>query len=403
MSDRDAAARSGSSDRRRLQPISRRRRRPRIGDLLWQALILAAVAALLVWLVGNTRRNLAARHIASGFGYLGQVAGMPVGESPLPYDPSVNTYGYVLLIGVVNTLRVAIAGVALATILGTLVGIAQLARNWLLARLAGLYIEVIRDIPLLLQLLFWYALLERLPAPREALHPLPGVFLSDRGLALPVPAATTAVGWILAAFAIGVAVTIAAMVIAGRRQQATGRRLPVWPVALLALLGAPVAVWLGCGAPHRLAMPVLGRFNFSGGITVTPEYGALLFGLVIYTASYIAEIVRAGVLAVPRGQWEAASALGLRRGTTLRLVVLPQALRVIVPPLTSQYLNLTKNSSLAVAIGYQDIVSIADTEMNQTGQAIEALAIIMAVYLSISLSISLFMNWFDARMARGRR
>ncbi len=308
-----------------------------------------------------------------------------------------DNYGRALLIGVLNTLKVAAIGVVLATLLGTAIGIARLSNNWLLCRLSAIYVEFLRDLPLLLQLLFWYTLLQILPGPRGALQPLPGVYLSNRGLLFPSLVWEGAHLAILALAALGLLLTIVYRRIARAAQLRDGRHRPVWPAACLLMLAAPAIAWAALGRPAEIDVPTLQGFNFRGGVLVSPEFFALLFGLVTYTAAFIAEIVRAGILAVSPGQWEAARALGLPTGLILGKIVLPQALRVIVPPLTSQYLNLTKNSSLAVAIGYQDIVSVANTALNQTGQAIEGIAIIMAVYLSISLSISLFMNWFDRR------
>ena len=372
---------------------------PRLRNIVWQVLILGAVAGLVWYLVGNTTRNLEARRIATGFAFLARTAGIPIGEHLIPYDPAVHTYGRAIWIGVLNTLRVAVVGVVLATLLGTVIGVARLSHNWLVSRLAAVYVEVIRDVPLLLQLLFWYGLLQVLPAPRQAFNPLPGVFLSNRGVEVPTLNWQPGYGWVLAASGAGLLATVLWSRVAARRQAATGIRPPVWPVALAGMLGLPALVGWGLGVPFALDTPALRGFNFAGGATLSPEYAALLIGLVVYTASFIAEIVRSGIQSVPQGQWEAGGALGLRRGTVLRQIVLPQALRVIIPPMTSQYLNLTKNSSLAVAIGYQDVVSIANTTLNQTGQAIEGIALIMAVYLVISLSISLFMNWYNARIA----
>jgi general L-amino acid transport system permease protein len=303
-----------------------------------------AAALLLAWyLVSNTLENLAARNIASGFAFLGREAGFEIGESAFLAYSAADSYLRALVVGLTNTLRVALAGVVLATALGAALGLCRLSNNFLLKSLSAAYVEFIRNVPLLVQLFFWYAVIaEALPPPREALQPLPGVFLSSRGFFVP-----------LAHF------TFEGM---------------TWDT------------------------PTLSGFNFAGGGHLSPEFATLLIGLVIYTAAFVAEIVRAGVLSVERGQVDAARALGLREGATLRHVVLPQALRVIVPPLTSQYLNLVKNSSLAVAIGYPDLVSIAGTAINQTGQAIEGIAIIMAVYLTISLVISAFMNWYNARI-----
>jgi general L-amino acid transport system permease protein len=372
---------------------------PRIRNVIWQVLILGAIATLIWYLVGNTTRNLAARHIAGGWGFLWQPASIPIGETPISYVPSVSTYGRALLIGILNTLKVSVVGVVLATLLGTAVGIGRLSRNWLLARITAVYVEFVRDIPLLLQLFFWYGLLQSLPVPRRAMHPLGGVFLCNRGIKLPALDWVAPDSWALAVFGLGLVGTWAWSRRADRRQAATGRRPLVLPVALFLLVALPLCVWAVLGAPFHLDVPALRGFNFQGGLTVTPEYAALLIGLVVYTATYIAEIVRSGIQAVAHGQWEAGEALGLPRGVVLRRIVLPQALRVMIPPMASQYLNLVKNSSLAVAIGYQDIVSVADTTLNQTGQAIEGVAVIMLVYLTISLSISLFMNWYNTRIA----
>jgi general L-amino acid transport system permease protein len=371
---------------------------PRVRNIVWQVVIIGGIVLLGWYLASNTHENLEARHIATGFGFLSLNAPIPIGESLISYTPSVSTYGRALWIGVLNTLKVAIIGCVLATIWGTLIGIGRLSKNWLIAKLTAIYVETLRDLPLLLQLIFWYGLMQTLPAPRQAWHPLPGVFFSNRGTKLPF------VDWQFAhtgaalAFLVGAILTFFYSRFATRKQEATGVRPRVWPAALVLMVGLPVVAWLVLGAPTGLDIPELHGFNFQGGLTVTPEYVALLIGLVIYTSSYIGEIVRSGIEAVAQGQWEAAGALGLRNSQVLRRIVLPQALRVIVPPMTSQYLNLIKNSSLAVAIGYQDIVSIANTTLNQTGQAIEGVAIIMVVYLTISLSISLFMNWYNGRI-----
>jgi general L-amino acid transport system permease protein len=372
---------------------------PVFRSIVWQVVIVGLVAAIVWYLVGNTNANLAARHIATGFGFLDRVAGIPIGESLIPYDPSVNTYGRALLIGVLNTLQVAVIGIILATILGTLIGIGRLSKNWLLSKITAFYVETLRDLPVLLQLFFWYTLLQSLPGPKQALHVGSIAFLSNRGLKLPLLEWQTAHTAAVIAFVVGIIGTVLWNRRARRQQEATGIRPAVWPVALALLIGLPVVVWALLGAPFDVELPALRGFNIQGGLTLSPEYFALLLGLVTYTASYIAEIVRSGIQAIPQGQWEAAGALGLSPGQSLRQIILPQALRVIVPPMTSQYLNLTKNSSLAVAIGFQDIVSIANTTLNQTGQAIEGIAVIMAVYLTISLSISLFMNWYNARIA----
>jgi general L-amino acid transport system permease protein len=372
---------------------------PVFRSVVWQIVIVGIVVALVWYLASNTHQNLAARHIATGFGFLDRVAGIPIGESLLPYNPAENTYGRALLIGVLNTLKVAVIGVVLATILGALIGIGRLSKNWLLAKLTAFYVETLRDIPLLLQLLFWYTVLQGLPGPKQSWHIGDLAFLSNRGMRLPLLDWEPAHTWGLLAFIAGFIATMLWNRRARAQQEATGIRPKVWPVALVALVGFPLVVWAALGAPFELERPVLKGFNFQGGATLSPEYFALMLGLVTYTASYIAEIVRSGIQAIPVGQWEAAGALGLRSGPILRQIVVPQALRVIIPPMTSQYLNLTKNSSLAVAIGFQDVVSIANTTLNQTGQAIEGIAVIMGVYLTISLSISLFMNWYNAHIA----
>ena len=304
--------------------------------IAYQAAAIGAAVLVAWFLVSNTIQNLEERRIASGFGFLGREAGFEIGESAFLRYSASDSYLRALVVGLTNTLAVALIGVVLATGLGTAIGLLRLSKNFLLRTLSAAYVEFIRNVPLLVQLFFWYAVItEGMPGPREALSPLPGVFLSNRGIFIPTFSSA----------------------------------------------------------------PELQGFNFVGGAQLSPEFAALLIGLATYTAAFIAEIVRAGILAVDRGQGEAAHALGLSRGQTTRLVILPQALRVIIPPMTSQYLNLTKNSSLAVAIGYPDLVSIANTAMNQTGQAIEGIAIIMAVYLTISLSISAFMNWYNARVA----
>jgi general L-amino acid transport system permease protein len=369
-----------------------------VRGIVWQVLVVGVVGAIVWWLWSNTVHNLEVRRIATGFGFLGREAGLPIAESVIEYSPT-DTYLRALTVGLLNTLKVAVVGIILATILGTLVGIARLSKNWLLAKIAAVYVEVIRDLPLLLQLLFWYAILQGLPGPRQALHPVEGVFLSNRGLKLPWIEWQDAHSFALVAFLLGAAYTFLYRRQALAKRMQDGQPRAVWPIAVGTMLVLPVVVWAALGAPWTVDWPALRGFNFRGGLTMSPEYFALLLGLTLYTAGFIAEIVRAGILAVPGGQWEAAQALGLHPGQVLRQIVLPQALRVIVPPMTSQYLNITKNSSLAVAIGYQDIVSIANTTLNQTGQAIEGIAIIMLVYLTISLSISFFMNWYNARIA----
>ena len=377
---------------------------PKLRAIAYQAAAIAAAVFVGWYLVSNTLANLEARHIASGFGFLAREAGFAISETSfIPYN-AADTYLRALTVGLANTFRVALIGIVAASILGTVVGLARLSRNWLVAKLATGYVEFVRNVPLLVQLFFWYAVItETLPGPRAAIEPLPGVYLANRGIFFPVPAWNPVYAWMIASLLAGIVAAILFGWWARRRQALTGRRPPLLMGVLALLIVPPAIAWLAGGAPTRLSVPALQGFNFAGGAVLTPEFAALTAGLIAYTASFIAEIVRAGVLAVHRGQTEAAYALGLRRGLTMRLVILPQALRVIVPPVTSQYLNLVKNSSLAVAIGYPDLVSIANTTINQTGQAIEGIAIIMVVYLTISLSISAFMNWYNARIALQER
>jgi general L-amino acid transport system permease protein len=377
----------------------------RVRAVLYQVLLVAAVGLVAWFLISNTAHNLETRKIASGFGFLKRQAGFAIGETTLIAYNAADTYLRALEVGVLNTFRVSLIGIVFATLLGTLIGLARLSHNWMLSKLAAGYVETLRNVPLLVQLFFWYTVIsDNLPGPRQALAPLPGVFLSNRGIALPVLQAHAAHSWMVVAFVVGAIGAWWLARWAKRRQALTGQAFPTLAAGTALVLGLPLVVFVVFGAPFHLERPVLQGFNFSGGATLTPEFAALLGGLTTYTAAFIAEIVRAGVLAVERGQFEAAYALGLRPRRAMRLVILPQALRVIVPPMTSQFLNLTKNSSLAVAIGYPDIVSIANTTMNQTGQAIEGIAIIMAVYLTISLTISLFMNWYNKKIAlRGAR
>ena len=371
---------------------------PRFRSIVYQVLILGAVGLGVWYLVSNTLTNLANRNISTGFGFLDREAGFAIGESPIAYSPA-DTYGRAIWVGILNTLRVAVLGIVLATLLGTVLGIARLSSNWLVRRVAGVYVEVMRNVPLLLQLFFWYAIItEVMPGPRQALNPVTGVFLSNRGLKLPAVMGD-ALDWML--WGLGLAVVLIVLVAhwARKRQEATGQIFPMVRVALALLVLLPAAGWLFSGASLALELPELRGFNFVGGITVSPEFAALLAGLVIYTSAFVAEVVRSGIQAVSKGQWEAADSLGLPRARVLRLVILPQALRVIVPPMTSQYLNLTKNSSLAVAIGYPDLVSVVNTTLNQTGQAIEGILIIMAAYLTVSLAIYIKINWYNKRIA----
>jgi general L-amino acid transport system permease protein len=374
-------------------------RDPKIRAIVYQVAFIGAVVGFFAFLIHNMLGNIGRQNIATGFGFLHREAAFGIGESLIAYSPA-DTYARAFLVGLRNTLHVAALGVVLATILGTVMGLARLSSNWLIAKLAQVYVETFRNIPLLLQLFFWWGLLNSAaPGPRQAWEILPDVFVSNRGVVYPVPAANPVHIWMGLALVAGIVLTVIMRRWAARRQAATGQQLPMGWIGLGLILGLPAIVFLAAGAPLTLDTPALKGFNFTGGSSMSPEFTALLLGLVIYTGTFIAEIVRAGILAVSWGQSEAAMALGLKSGHRMRLVVLPQALRVIIPPLTSQYLGLTKNSSLAVAIGFPDLVSIANTTMNQTGQAIEAITIIMAVYLFISLAISLGMNVYNRAVA----
>jgi general L-amino acid transport system permease protein len=369
----------------------------RVRNLVYQFALIVVIAALAGYATLNLVHNLESRSIAIGFSYLVNEAGFDISEKLVEYDPT-HTYGRAFLVGLLNTLFVSAVAIVAASVLGLTIGIARLSPNWLLARLAAMFIESVRNVPLILQLLLWYGIItDILPSAAAALE-LGPAYLSQRGMALPWPEPHA--GW--SAALVGLLFAVPAVVMwtryARRIQHRTGRRLPVyWPgVALVVVL--PLGGWAFFGAPTAMSWPELGGFDFEGGKNVSPEFTALFLGLSIYTAAFIAEIVRGGILAVPRGQTEASEALGLSRAQRLRLVILPQALRVIIPPLTSQYLNLTKNSSLAVAIGYPDLVSVSNTTLNQTGQAIEAIGLMMVVYLTLSLAISGLMNWYNHRV-----
>jgi general L-amino acid transport system permease protein len=372
---------------------------PKVRRIVYQAILCLLIAALAWGAVRNAAENLARANIASGFGFWDATAGFDISQTLIDYSVT-STYGRAFWVGLCNTLLVAALGIVLATVLGFIIGIARLSRNWLVARMAGGYVELIRNLPLLLQLLFWYnTVLKTLPEMRESIVLPGGGFLNNRGLFLAMPQFQSGAGAAFAALAAGIVTALALRVWARRRQIRTGRRPPVLWGTLALVVVLPIAVFAAAGFPVEFGYPEKGRFNIRGGIEILPEFMALLFGLVVYTAAFIAEVVRAGILSVPRGQTEAAYSLGLKPGPTLRLVVVPQAMRVIVPPLTSQYLNLTKNSSLAVAIGYPDLVQIfAGTVLNQTGQAVEVIAVTMAVYLTISLVTSALMNLYNRRV-----
>ena len=371
---------------------------PRKRSIIYQIGTLCMVALLGYYLISNTLANLERQSIATGFGFLQKESSFEIGEHLIPYS-AADSYARALAVGALNTLLVSFVGIILTVFLGTIIGIARLSTNWLISKLAAVYIEVFQDIPVLLQLFFWYAFFyEMLPSPRQALSPFSGIFVCNRGLIVAVPQAHPAHAVMGIALVVGVAAVIGLHRWAKKRQAKTGLIFPTVKVSAALLLGLPLIAWWLAGAPTTMSVPVLRGFNFQGGLVVSPEFSALLLGLVLYTAAFVAEVVRAGIQSVSKGQTEAAMAIGLRPGHILNLVILPQALRVIIPPLTSQMLNLTKNSSLAVAIGYPDFVSVAGTTINQTGQAIEGVALIMVVYLIFSLSTSAFMNWYNKKM-----
>jgi general L-amino acid transport system permease protein len=406
---------------------------PKVRSAFYQVAVLAVVLACAYAFAVNASANLRAQGFASGFGFLGNTAGFGINQTLIDYSET-DTYGRVFVVGLLNTLVVAIIGCVLATVLGFIIGIARLSPNWLIARLGGVYVETIRNLPLLFQILFWYlAVLGTMPSPRSSiglgLQPIlsaigdgiaalglpgadafrslaasigpPDVYLNNRGVILPRPLLGDGFEWVAIAFGLAVVLAVVLRIWARQRLDATGKTFPAGWAAFALIVGLPGVVLLALGVPIGFEHPQLRGFNFVGGVRVIPELVALLFALVTYTAAFIAEVVRAGIQAVPRGQSEASQALGLKRGLALRLIIVPQALRVIIPPLTNQYLNLTKNSSLAVAIGYPDLFAVfAGTTLNQTHQAIEIIAITMAVYLAISLITSILMNWYNARSNR---
>jgi general L-amino acid transport system permease protein len=370
-----------------------------------QVLLVVVIGGLIYGAFINAADNLERAHIASGFNFWNNSAGFDISQTLIPYSASTSTFGRAFWVGLLNTLLASALGVVLATLLGFTIGIARLSRNWLVARLAGGYVELVRNIPLLLQLLFWYnAVLKSLPELRDSIALPIGGFLNNRGLFLPRPVFAPGIAAVGTALLVGIVAAIALQVWARRRRERTGAPTAVgWWMATL-IVGLPLATFLLAGFPVAFELPQMSRFNVIGGLEILPEFAALVVALSAYTAAFIAEVVRAGILAVPPGQSEAAQALGLRSGTTLRLIVVPQAMRVIVPPLTSQYLNLIKNSSLAVAIGYPDLVQIfAGSVLNITGQAVEVIAITMAVYLTISLVTSLLMNLYGRMTAVAER
>ncbi|ODY10265.1 amino acid ABC transporter permease [Vibrio parahaemolyticus] len=373
---------------------------PAFRSAIFQIIAIAALVFFFYTIINNALNNLDARGIATGFGFLNQEAGFGIGLTLIEYNETYS-YGRTFIVGLLNTALVSVLGIILATAIGFTMGVARLSTNWLVSRLAAVYIETFRNIPLLLQIFFWYfAVLQALPSARQSLSLGEAIFLNVRGLYFPAPVFNEGSGVVIAAFVIGLIATISISIWARNKQRLTGQQTPMGRIGLGLLVGLPLLVYFVSGMPISLEYPQLKGFNFKGGISIIPELAALLLALSVYTAAFIAEIVRSGINAVSHGQTEAAMSLGLPRAKTLKLVVIPQALRIIIPPLTSQYLNLTKNSSLAMAIGYPDLVSVfAGTTLNQTGQAIEIIAMTMGVYLTLSLLTSALMNLYNRKVA----
>ncbi|MEG9861354.1 MAG: amino acid ABC transporter permease [Parvularculales bacterium] len=372
--------------------------------IIFQALTIALIVGFVWWVVGNTVTNLAERNIASGFGFLNSTAGFSINFSLIEYSEE-STHGRVLLVGLLNTILCAALSIFFATIIGFVVGVGRLSSNWLVRKLSAAYVEIVRNVPLLLIILFVYiAVLQVLPSPRNSFSLFGDFFWNNRGLVTPQPVFESGSGLIFFVFIAALVMSFFVRMWARKRQMETGAQFPVFYTALGLIIGLPVITYFLAGQPISFVFPELKGFNFVGGINIVNELLALVIALSMYTASYIAEIVRAGILSVSHGQTEAAYSLGLSPGKTTRLIVIPQAMRLIIPPLTSQYLNLTKNSSLAAAIAYPELVSVfAGTSLNQVGQAVEVLSITMAIYLSLSLLTSLLMNWYNASMALKER
>jgi general L-amino acid transport system permease protein len=373
---------------------------PKIRGYVFQAITVFVIVAVVYWVVHNTIANLQRAHLASGFGFLDGRSGFDISSSPYLSYSSDSTYIRALWVGILNTLTVAVTGIITATIIGFIVGIGRLSHNWLIRKICTVYVEVFRNIPPLLVIFFWYlGVLSVLPQARQSIVLPFSTYLNNRGFFFPAP--VFGEGAWLAGVGLIAGIVLAFLVRrwAIKRQMATGQQFPVGLTALGLIIGLPLLALVIKGFPLSFDYPVLGAFNLRGGAQIGPEFMSLYLALSFYTGSFIAEIVRAGIRGVGKGQTEAANALGLRAGPTTRLVVVPQAMRIIIPPLTSQYLNLTKNSSLAVAIGFPDLVAVGGTILNQTGRSIEVVAIWMVVYLSLSVLTSIFMNWFNAKMA----
>jgi len=370
----------------------------RARSALFQILVVLGLALLVAFFVANTIANLQARGLDPGFGFFSDQAFFDINQKLIDYS-SQSTFGRALVVGLLNTLLVSALGIIAATVIGFVAGILRLSNNWLIGRLIGVYVEFTRNVPVLLQIIFWWSILTGLPKVADSLSIGSALFLNNRGVRMPAPILENGFGWVAIFFVLGI---VAALIVgrwAHRRHMATGQPFPMLWVGLGLVIVPTLIVYFALGQPLDWDVPERTRFNFRGGFNVTPELVALWWALATYTGAFISEIVRAGILSVSKGQSEAAHALGLRPGLTMRKIIIPQALRVIIPPLTSQYLNLTKNSSLAIAIGYQDFVSIGNTVLNQSGQAIEVVAIWMVVYLSLSLGTSAFMNWYNSHIA----
>ncbi len=377
---------------------------PKYRALFFQLLLMFGLGYFFYSIVQNALSNMEANGVSTGFAFMSEKSGFDILQSLIPFD-SDSTYGRTFVVGIINTLLVSALGIILATILGFIIGVARLSNNWLIAKLATVYIETFRNIPLLIQIFFWYfVVLRAMPSARDSFSLFDSIFLNVRGLYLPSPVSESGFIYTVITFVLALVAVFILKRWAHKRQEATGQQFPVFLVSLALLILLPLLVFFLSGSPLTWDMPELKGFNFQGGISIIPELFALLLALTIYTAAFIAEIVRSGIKAVNHGQTEAALSLGLTPAQNLRLIVIPQAMRIIIPPMTSQYLNLLKNSSLATAIGYPDLVAVfMGTTLNQTGQAVEITAMTMAVYLTISLTISFFMNWYNAKMALTER
>lgn len=385
-----------------MSPIVLLRNR-RVRELAYQVICVAAVVAVGWYLLSNALANLARQDIATGFGYLGREAGFVISETPIAYEPS-DSYARALLVGLLNTVKVALLAIVLSTIIGTLVGIARLSSNPLLSRLMLFYVEALRNVPLLLYLFLWYSvIIFTLPPVRQAITLLPGIYVSNSGLVVPAVIWNSGFWVAVAAVAIGIAAAVIWFKVVRHRRIVTGKALPGWPVALALLVLPIVVAVLLFDISGEVDWPILGKFRLTGGAHLKPEFVALLMGLTLSASASVAEIVRSGILAIRKGQREAAKSLGLSDRQAMRLVILPQALRVIVPPLTNIYVTTFKNSSLAIAIGYPDLVMVSNTIMNQTGQAIEPIALFMLTYLVLSLATSAVMNWYNGHVALKER